>query len=126
MDAAEQQRLVNDWIAFHHAEEDTSECDELRWAEQKLSSLSFEDPMLCLDLVLEIIKLDTSDKVIAGLAAGPVEDMLVEKGDLVISRFEKLASANTLFKKILGGVWLGDEVSESIVNRFEAIRGDRW
>lgn len=126
MDTIERKRLVNDWIAFHHTEEDTPECEELRWAEQALSNLSYENPMLCLDLILEIIELDTSDRVIAGLAAGAVEDMLTERGDLVIGRFEELASTNPVFKKLLGGVWLDDEVPVPIASRFEAIRGEHW
>lgn len=126
MDEIERKKLIHDWIACLYLEEGTTEWEALQWAERALSNLSYENPILCLDFVLDIIKLDSSNRAIASLAAGVVEDMLIENGDLVIGRFEELASSNPSFKKLLGGVWLDDDVSLSIANRFEAIRGERW
>ncbi len=126
MGTIERERIIMDWIAFHHAAEDAPECEKLRWAEQALSNLSYENPIICLDLILEIIKIDSTDKVIEGLAAGVIEDMLIDSGTLVIGRFEELALTNPVFKKLLGGVWLDDDVPSPIASRFEAIRGEHW
>lgn len=126
MDASEKKRLIHDWIAFHYAKEETPEYEELRWAEKALSNLSYENPLICLELVLGILNSDTSDRVIENLAAGPVEDMLIEKGDQVIDLIEEQALKNPYFKKLLGGVWLNDNAPSYIVSRLEAIRGKPW
>jgi predicted proteasome-type protease len=46
-----------------------------------------------------------SDKVIAGLAAGPFEDLLVYHGDAFIERVEERAREDDAFNDLLGRVW---------------------
>ena len=46
-----------------------------------------------------------SDKSLAVLAAGALEDLLVDFGESYIERVEELARKNLRFNHLLGGVW---------------------
>jgi hypothetical protein len=46
-----------------------------------------------------------SDKAFGMIAAGPLEDLIADYGDLYIDRIEVLARKNPRFNYLLGGVW---------------------
>jgi hypothetical protein len=50
-------------------------------------------------------KVADDPEMMACLAAGPLEDLLVEHGEKFISEVEELALANHKFKELLTGVW---------------------
>jgi len=99
-----EQNLVHDWIL--HA--------KTFWAATRASELSRSDPEAALAFIQEVRRRDSSSRVLANLAAGPLEDLLVYHGADVIDRVEALAAADPAFRQLLAGVWQN------------AIRGDVW
>lgn len=69
--------------------------------------------------------LDHSDAVIANLAAGPLEGLLVAHGPAVVDRLVQDARRDPAFRHVLGGVWRSD-IDEVVWNRLQAIVGERW
>jgi len=64
---------------------------------------------------------DTEQKHIGVFAAGPLEDLLRQQGEIVIARVEEQAKCDPAFAKVLGGVW-GGCLSEAIWTRVKAVR----
>ncbi|GAB3029269.1 hypothetical protein GCM10027285_09620 [Oleiagrimonas citrea] len=71
-------------------------------------TLPREEPKRCLEVILEILeRIDTSspNDLLAVLAAGPLEDLLVMNGPAVIDEIETLARQRPPFRRLLNGVW---------------------
>jgi len=82
-----------------------------------------EDPDRAIDLIVEILKIETNPVMLSLLAAGPLEDVISME---TIDRIEREATGNKRFHDLLGGVWYyraGDELKA----RLDAIIADnRW
>jgi hypothetical protein len=77
-----------------------------------------------MDAILAVLKLNPSDKVIAVLAAGPLEDLIADHGPEVIDKIEKIARQNLKFKHLLGGAW--ESGKPGAWERVTACRGEIW
>jgi len=66
-----------------------------------------------------------SDKVVAVLAAGPLEDLLAGSGDTYIDEIATLARKDPRFKNLLGGVWQ-NSMSDALWAKVNEIRGSGW
>ena len=87
------------------------------------SDLLDEDPDKAIDLILEILKLETNPGMLALLAAGPLEDVI---SMATIDRIEREAAANKRFHDLLGGVWYY-RASDALKARLDALVGEnRW
>jgi hypothetical protein len=82
-----------------------------------------EDPDRAIDLIVEVLRIETNSVLLSMLAAGPLEDVISMR---TIDRIEREAGADTRFRDLLGGVWYfraGDELKA----RLDALIGDnRW
>ena len=82
-----------------------------------------EDPDRAIDLIVEVLKIESNPVLLSMLAAGSLEDVISMN---TIDRIEREAGANTRFRDLLGGVWYfraGDELKA----RLDALIGDnRW
>ena len=67
-------------------------------------------------------KLDSSEKILANIAAGPLEDLLVYHGEKFIDRVEEAAQSDPVFKKMLGAVWQ-NAIPDDVWNRVKAVAG---
>lgn len=82
-----------------------------------------EDPERAIDLILEILRIETNPVLLSMLAAGPLEDVLSME---TIERIEREAAANQRFRDLLGGVWYF-RASDELKARLDALIGDnRW
>jgi hypothetical protein len=61
-----------------------------------------EDPDKAIDLILQILEIETNPVLLSVLAAGPLEDVISRR---TIDRIERAAAANKRFHDLLGGVW---------------------
>ena len=84
---------------------DSSQAEILEWASNCVSDLREHDPDRCLDWILVALGKASDDLEIGTLAAGPLEDLVVDHGDAVINRIEGLASASAEFRRLLSGIW---------------------
>lgn len=126
MDEAQQQDLVEAWIAFQEAwSKDSDETDARFWAVEAFNELADSDPEHCWTLILTVLDKKPSDKVIGMLAAGPLEDLLGAHGPRLIERVEEHAQKDPAFRHLLGGVWQGG-MSDEIWARVQAVAATRW
>ncbi|MEZ5786587.1 MAG: hypothetical protein R3D62_09025 [Xanthobacteraceae bacterium] len=79
------------------------------------------DPGVVIDLVIEILRIETSPEMLSLLAAGLVEDVIAEE---TIERIEREAAANERFRVLLGGVWYANK-GAALKARLDAIVKER-
>ena len=126
MDDNELNKIVDAWIAAHELANDSPEREECRWAVDRVMDWKFEgQPELLWRFVLSSYERKLTDKVIAVLAAGPLEDLISEFGADYIERIETLARRDPKFNFLLGGVWRSD-TRDDVWKRIEAVRLKVW
>jgi hypothetical protein len=82
-----------------------------------------EDPDKAIDLIVEILKIETNPVLLSLLAAGPLEDVISMD---TIDRIEHEATSDKRFHDLLGGVWYY-RASDELKARLDTIIGDnRW
>jgi hypothetical protein len=114
--------LARAWIALQHAEATSQVYDDNFWAFTTLSELCETSPDRCWEVIDEIRRSDGSDKILASLAAGPLEDLLVQHGHWFIDAVETLARDDEQFRKLLGAVWQND-IAEDVWVRIKRVAG---
>jgi hypothetical protein len=73
-----------------------------------------------IDLIVEILKIETNPVLLSLLSAGPLEDVISME---TIDRIEREASVNKRFHDLLGGVWYY-RASDELKARLDALVGD--
>jgi hypothetical protein len=96
------QGLVADWIRYHA--QDRKPSDPLFAACGELDDLIRSSPEEAWTATLELIDLAADDRVLANVAAGPLEDLLTRSARF-IDRAELRARADPKFRRCLTGVW---------------------
>jgi hypothetical protein len=82
-----------------------------------------DDPDKAIDLIVEILKIETNPVLLSLLAAGPLEDVISME---TIDRIEREASVNKRFHDLLGGVWYY-RAPDELKARLDALVGqNRW
>ena len=117
--------IASIFIRFAEAEKDSDEYEDSFLAYDELSSMCLNQPLEALSLILTILSKDPSPKAIELLAAGPLEDLLVENGPLVIDEIERRAESDRNVAMLLGGVWQS-EMNIEVWKRVEKARGRKW
>jgi hypothetical protein len=112
--------LADAWIALQKAPK--QERDTLFWAFEKLDALIDHDPETAWRVIDLIWRRDQSDFMLAHLAAGPVEDLLVRHGPAFIERVYETARKEPVFRKLLGAVWR-NSIAEPVWQRLKEIAG---
>ena len=94
---ADMDEMVTYWIMTWTA------CDgeERGWSLQLADDLREEDPDLCLDFILEVLKRNPPDEAVGQLGASVLEDLLAKRGEAVIDRVETDARRNPKFRRLL-------------------------
>ena len=62
------------------------------WAYETLDRICRDDPERALEIILLAAGLTTDQRILDNLAAGPLEDLLVRNGPVIISRIEECPS----------------------------------
>lgn len=126
MDETELNEIVTAWIAAEEAAPNSPECEANWWAIEQVMfwTLDREGEHLW-RFIVAAYQHDLSDKVIALLAAGPVEDLLAKQGPEFIERVEELARRDPRFNYLLGGVWR-NTMTADVWERVQAARLHVW
>ena len=125
LDIREVHRIAKAWIEMHRLPEDSQEREAEFWAFERLSNLVQDDPEEAWKVIEAMRRLDGTDSILANIAAGPLEDLLVYHGDKFIDRFELLARDDQQFRKMLGAVWQNN-MSDILWTRVKAIAAPPW
>jgi hypothetical protein len=116
--------LTDRWIQFwEKRESDKKILDE--YLDEMLSPAYECDPEILWLFVQNTYKRDLPERLVAILAAGPVEELLAYHGAQFIDRIEQEARRNTDFMHLLGGVWR-NAITKEVWGRIEKCRGDVW
>jgi len=99
---------------------ETRNYDEYGWATRYLDDLVRDDPQEALSLTLTLIDAAESDKLLAVVAAGPLEDLLTKQGTAVIDRIEEESRRNDKVRLALSGVW-GIYPGDPVFERWNAL-----
>jgi hypothetical protein len=118
----EADKIVEAWIAMHHAEPDSQTYNDNFWAFTALWDLCRTSPDRCWDVIGKIRQSDSSDSILANLAAGPLEDLLVQHGHRFIDAVEVLAREDDKFRKLLGALWQND-IADDVWARIKSVAG---
>jgi hypothetical protein len=114
--------LVDAWIAAVDASTDSD--DPKYWAVNEVISWDIrQNPETMWRFILAVCKRDLSMQTTGRVAAGPIEDLLSQAGELYIGRVEFLARRDPKFRKVLGGVWQLS-MSDEVWGRLCQARGD--
>jgi hypothetical protein len=126
MDEADLNQLVNAWIIADGAHSGSPEHESNWWAISQVIDWAMDRQGEDLwRFITAAYKHDLSDKTIASLAAGPLEDLLVKQGPEFIDRVEELARKDPKFNYLLGGVWRST-MTEEVWQRIQTARHQVW
>jgi hypothetical protein len=124
LDLDEMSRIAEAWIELTRLPENSAQRDGKFWSWERLHELIHQEPETAWR-VIQIIRREGSDLVLANLAAGPLEDLLVAHGEQFIDRVEALARQDKQFKKLLGATWQ-NAMSPGLWKRVKAVAGPSW
>jgi len=114
--------LARVWVE-QHSKSDRDRDDNLFALTDYERELREEDPDRAIDLILEVLKIETNPVLLSILAAGPLEDVI---SMATIDRIEREAAVDKRFRHLLGGVWYFS-ASDELRARLDALIGNnRW
>ena len=117
----ERRQLIEQFLSLEGITRDEDPKNEAIF---ELDRLAHAEPEVAWALILEILAREPSQRAIAALAAGPLEDLIDEHGPQFIERIELLARRDPKFRHLLGGVW--ESSTSQIWARVEAARVNAW
>jgi len=106
MDKSKIQRIAQTWSQMHSFDINSPEYEEHFWAFEKIDELIHSNPLEALEVILKIIEINPTERIIANLGAGHIEDLMCYKGEEVINKIKTEAKQNANFKKSLASTWL--------------------
>jgi hypothetical protein len=115
-------KLAQDWVKHFYVPRKERGRRPYAQAFERLYELVRDEPEIAWPVIQEIYRIDASDAMLAYLAAGPVEDLLVHHGGEFIDRIESLAKSDPVFRKMLGAVWKS-KIAGDIWKRLKAVAG---
>ena len=117
--------LADAWIAGHSAAASREVKRQTEWAADRLDDLASARPESALAAIWAICERSDDDWVLACLAAGPLEDLLVRHGPAVVAAVEARARADAKARKLLGAVWR-NAIAEPVWQRLRKLAGPSW
>jgi hypothetical protein len=97
------ERLVADWIRYQVDGGKSSDPQFNPW--EDLHELVRSNPEVAWEVTLALVAASPDDRILAMVAAGPLEDLLTETDDAFIDRAEIQARRDAKFRRCLTGVW---------------------
>lgn len=105
--------LVKAWIEYHAMPEKQGDF----WAWEAVSEAISERPEEGWNLVLELIREAPDKHILANVAAGPLEDLIVQHSEAFIERIEEMARKDPQFRLALSGVWCEGDIPKELFDR---------
>ena len=115
--------LAEAWIEYFQLPEGAQESSGDRSAFEQLYDLVCDHPEAAWTIIQELWALNQTDRMLAIIAAGPLEDLLCRHGSDFIERIEQLAEQDPILKKLLGAVWGRNRMADDVWRRLRAVAG---
>jgi len=112
--------LVQSWLAYQRTDD-----KELFWAFDLIWESAADNPNATFEFVLAVLRTRPEPKILAVLAAGPLEDVLAKNGPAIIARVEEESRHSPEFRNLLGGVWK-NTMSDDVWQRVLKAAPNRW
>jgi len=90
----------------------------------ELQELVWNDPERAWPVICEVIRRASADDVLAYVAAGPLEDLLVHHPHAFIDRVESLAKEEAQFRRAVSGVWGWNSIPDDVRKRLDEVLGN--
>ena len=90
------------------------------WAWEEVTELIGTNPERAWQLMVQMVSRSDNDLVLAGVAAGPLEDLLAWSGPLFIEQTETLAKSEPKFRQALTMIYTG-RTNPEIKRRVEQV-----
>ena len=111
-----------------HAETTTRDGTDAEYFDtpEQLDTLVTSEPERAWPLICEIIRriAPKDEDILAYVAAGPLEDLLVRHPYAFIDRIESLAGKDAHFRRAVSGVWGWSRIPSEIRTRLDTLLGD--
>ena len=123
MDDARRTELVEACVARARVRLCASEAENHAtfWAWEAMYELVREDPEAAWPVIRDVIARCDDDWMLASVAAGDLEDLLVQHGPAFIDRVTAHAAASPRFLRALVGVWGRDTMTPDVASRLDAL-----
>ncbi|WP_306640641.1 DUF6869 domain-containing protein [Sanyastnella coralliicola] len=109
--------LTSKWIAYQ-----ASSDPNLHWAIFAFDDLTYNEPHSAWEAIkMTFEKARTAEEIVGMIAAGPLENLLTNHGEMMFSLVAEYTKANPNFKNCLRGVWL--EKSNTVYEKFQRLAG---
>jgi len=99
------EQLATSWIRLHHAEMNSEEYEKDFWSFEKLSEFCRKNPEDAWRVIVKIYENHPDEKILSNLAAGPLEDLLVNHGRLALIWIDQYCMNESDLVKVLQMVW---------------------
>jgi hypothetical protein len=95
------------------------------WPWRMMEDLRREDPEEAWQVTLQLIAAAPDGDALSYVAAGPLEDLIKDRGDQFIDRIEAEAAGNARLRQALGKVWIWDllDSKSELFTRIEKAAG---
>lgn len=113
---------VDAYISVYDSNDSLDEEHPCYWAIEKFADLEAGFPELCWQAIREIVERQPAHKILANLAAGPLEELVELHGPEYIDRIEKEAQSSSSFRVLLRELW--ETTNETIWSRILRARAD--
>jgi hypothetical protein len=98
--------------------------DEHLEVSEAVDSLLTDDPERLWRILCESLAQAESDAVLARIAAGALEDLIVKRGPEFIDRIEAQAEQDSRFRRALVGVWGRNRMDRDVAERLDRLIAD--
>jgi hypothetical protein len=123
MEIEEINEIADAWIAAQNFEGGASKSPDW-WAVDKEMEWGFDDPETLWTFIQIVNSRENTPKVVAILAAGPVENLIAYHGEEYIDRIIEFARKDPKFNYVLGGVW--ESGTKEVWEKILEIRNHVW
>jgi hypothetical protein len=124
MDVDAQMRLIEACVTRARGAS-RGEDDATFWAWEAMWELVREDPEAAWTVIRAVLARCDDDRMLAYVAAGDLEDLLVHHGAAFIDRIEQEAASNPRFLRALVGVWGRSRMAEGVARRLDGLVRDQ-
>ena len=114
--------LASEYLAYAKAAMGRASANSRQWAFDEMNRFVREEPELAWPMIVEMVRRSTDDRILAFVAAGPLEDLIGLHGSTFIGRIETVARDDPRFRTALSGVWA--DVPADIEQRLARLIGD--
>ena len=121
---SERLRLIDAYLSYAKSlcRDEMNDADY--WAVDVVRDIVARDAEAAWPIVLELIGRAEDDEVLAFIAAGPLEDLLIAHGPQLIDRIEARAATDKTLRRALSGVWGESQMSDLVLQRLKLLVRD--